>query len=224
MIKTYTCFNNDNNTDSRVKCQAIQWTGDNIDEVRDFTKSLCEYSCRSRTLKIDVVYGESVSSKYAKLEDYIVKFNDEEPIVYTYDKDLFEGAFDEYIGDIKIDIPSVESNIDKTINILGTEWTIIRRRESEDPVLARLAGYCDWTTKQIVVECNATSDGSLGNMDCYYRKVIRHEIVHAFLFESGLYENSCEASEWARNEEMVEWIARQGQKIYAAWKDARVLD
>ena len=43
MIKTYTRFNNDNNTDSRVKCQAIQWTGDNVDEVRDFTKSLCEH-------------------------------------------------------------------------------------------------------------------------------------------------------------------------------------
>ena len=41
MIKTYTCF--DDNTDSRVKCQAIQWTGDNTDEVREFTKSLCEY-------------------------------------------------------------------------------------------------------------------------------------------------------------------------------------
>lgn len=222
MIKTYTYF--DDNTDSRVKCQAIQWTGDNIGEVRDFTKSTCDYCDRLGTLKIEVVYGESVTSnKYAELEDYIAKFDDEEiPVVYS--KSLFEGAFDEYVGDIKIGIPSVESTVDKTINILGTEWTIVQRRESEDPVLARLAGYCDWTTKQIVVECDATSDGSLGDMDCYYRKVIRHEIVHAFLFESGLYENSCEASEWARNEEMVEWIARQGQKIYAAWKEARVLD
>lgn len=220
MIKTYTYFDD---TNSRVKCQAIQWTGGNIGEVRDFTKSLCEYYCYSRTLKIDVVYGESVSSKYAKLGDYIVRFNDEKiPVVYS--KSLFEGAFDEYIGDIKIDIPSVESTANKTINILGTEWTIVRRRESEDPVLARLSGYCDWTTKQIVVECDVTSDGSLGDMDCYYRKVIRHEIVHAFLFESGLYENSCKASEWARNEEMVEWIARQGQKIYAAWKEAGVLE
>lgn len=221
MIKTYTCFVED--TESILKCQAIQWTGDNIGEVRDFTKSTCNYCDRLGTLKIEVVYSESVTSKYAELEDYIVKFNDEEATV-VYSKSLFEGAFDEYIGDIKIDIPSVESNADKTINILGTEWTIVQRREPEGPVLARLAGYCDWTTKKIVVECDATSDGSLGDMDCYYRKVIRHEIVHAFLFESGLHENSCEASEWARNEEMVKWIARQGQKIYAAWKEARVLD
>ena len=27
------------NADSRVKCQAVQWTGDNIDEVREFTKT-----------------------------------------------------------------------------------------------------------------------------------------------------------------------------------------
>ena len=36
------------------------------------------------------------------------------------------------------------------------------------------------------------------------KKVIRHELVHAFLFESGLSVNS-----WADNEEIVDWIAIQ---------------
>ena len=29
---------------------------------------------------------------------------------------------------------------------------------------------------------------------------------------------------WASNEAMVDWIARQGQKIYAAWREAGALD
>lgn len=47
-------------------------------------------------------------------------------------------------------------------------------------------------------------------------KIVRHEIVHAFLKESGLDCNS----DWARNEEIVDWIALQGPKIMAAWTEA----
>jgi hypothetical protein len=52
------------------------------------------------------------------------------------------------------------------------------------------------------------------------RRVVRHEIVHAFLMESGLDESSNPADAWATNEEMVDWFARQGPKIYKAWKEA----
>ena len=52
----------------------------------------------------------------------------------------------------------------------------------------------------------------------------RHEIVHAFLLESGLAECSGDTDCWAQNEAMVDWFARQGQKIYAAWLEAGALD
>lgn len=113
---------------------------------------------------------------------------------------------------------------DKKIDILGSEWTIKRQSEAENRLLETNAGYCDWTTRTIVVECGVDSDGSMGDMDKYYRKVIRHEIVHAFLLESGLAENSATATYWADNEEMVEWIARQGLKLYKAWGDAGAVD
>ena len=48
--------------------------------------------------------------------------------------------------------------------------------------------------------------------------LLRHEIVHAFLEESGLSTNSDSIDAWARNEEIVDWIAIQGPKIYAAWE------
>ena len=105
-----------------------------------------------------------------------------------------------------------------TINILGSEWAILERSEKDDPRLVDCDGYCDWTTKLIVVEREI--EGTLGNMDAYVRKVKRHEIVHAFLEESGLAECSGETDAWARIEAMVDWFARMGPKIFKAWQDA----
>ena len=104
------------------------------------------------------------------------------------------------------------------INVLGSEWTIVERREAEDKNLENADGYCDWTTRTIVIEREMA--GNLGDMEAYIRKVKRHEIVHAFLEESGLAECAAASDAWARNEEMVDWIARIGPKIYEAWKDA----
>lgn len=107
------------------------------------------------------------------------------------------------------------------INILGSEWTIVERSEAEDKNLENADGYCDWTTRTIVIEREIT--GSLGNMEYYIRKVKRHEIVHAFLEESGLAECTTAPEAWARNEEMVDWLARIGPKLYEAWEAADAL-
>lgn len=56
------------------------------------------------------------------------------------------------------------------------------------------------------------------------KKILRHEIVHAFLNQSGLSENAgIYKSAWSINEEMVDWFAIQGTKIYKAWKEAGAL-
>ena len=109
---------------------------------------------------------------------------------------------------------------DRKINILGSEWTIKEQSETENELLKNCDGYCDWTTKEIVIEREI--NGTLSDMQQYIKKVTRHEIIHAFLCESGLSECSGEAEAWATNEEMVDWFARQGSKIYAAWVAAGV--
>lgn len=111
---------------------------------------------------------------------------------------------------------------EKRINILGSEWTIKEQSESENEKLKDCDGYADWTIKEIVVEREMC--GTLDDIEKYFRKVLRHEIVHAFLAESGLYECSGKVESWALNETMVDWIARQGQKIYKAWQEAGALD
>lgn len=108
------------------------------------------------------------------------------------------------------------------INILGSEWNIVFCKLEDDKALNDADGYCDWTIKRIVVRKEI--DGSLHDMDAYTRKVIRHEIVHAFLFESGLAHCSNDVSQWATNEEMIDWFAFKGEQIYKAWKDARAVE
>jgi hypothetical protein len=49
----------------------------------------------------------------------------------------------------------------------------------------------------------------------YQNKILCHEIVHAFLYESGLQESV----DWDE-ELLVDWIACQGEKIFDAWKEA----
>jgi len=51
------------------------------------------------------------------------------------------------------------------------------------------------------------------------KQVLRHEIIHAFLYESGLYGSSLSSDRWALNEEMVDWLAIQFPKILKAFED-----
>lgn len=109
-----------------------------------------------------------------------------------------------------------------TINILGTEYTITQCHDSDDSRMVDSEGFCDDTTHEIFVETYEGEDGepnAKAKLDVQRKKVLRHEIIHAFAFESGLAENS----PWAQNEEMVDWIALQGPKIYRAWQEAGAL-
>lgn len=107
-----------------------------------------------------------------------------------------------------------------TVDILGTKYSVSFIAEEKEPRLKDCDGFCDETTKEIVVEnYKRVESGNKGKLELQEKKNLRHEIVHAFLFESGLAENS----EWAYNEEMVDWIAKQGPKIIKAWQEAGAL-
>lgn len=113
-----------------------------------------------------------------------------------------------------------------TINILGAQYTITVKKYDEDEMFERCdcAGYCTGVTKSIVLCDMSTYKGweheSLEAVKAYEKKNLRHEIVHAFFEESGLSDNSSTIEGWARNEEMVDWIAIQGPKIWKAWQEA----
>lgn len=109
------------------------------------------------------------------------------------------------------------------IDILGTKWKVQYKEEKNDKALESSDGYCDNSVKLIAIRIMERDDNSLKDLESYSKKVLRHEITHAFLHESGLSINSGYASSWATNEEMVDWIAIQGPKIYKAWEQAKAL-
>lgn len=93
----------------------------------------------------------------------------------------------------------------KKVNVLGVDYSIRYSDKVQDKELEGLCGYCDLPEKVIVID--ATQDEDI--IEC----TIRHELIHTFLYESGL-----DASSWARDEEIVDWIAIQFPKIQNAIK------
>lgn len=109
----------------------------------------------------------------------------------------------------------------KKVNILGTEYKI--HISNEDKRLENRYGFTDFTTKEIYI---SKLERDLEN-GCYLqeyqqKEVLRHEILHAFLYESGLDEQSNSES-WATNEEMIDWFAIQSPKIIKTYKELGIL-
>lgn len=110
----------------------------------------------------------------------------------------------------------------KQINVLGTAYTLTVCSESVEPRLKGCDGFCDETTKELFCEDYSKDRGDPNckqQLPVQIRKVKRHEIIHAFLFESGL----AESSPWAQNEEMVDFFARQFPKLLNAFLEAKAL-
>ena len=106
-----------------------------------------------------------------------------------------------------------------TINVLGTIYHLQEKTSAEDEFLISCDGYCDKTSKKIVIK---KENIDLDNFDVYKKKIYRHEIIHAFLFESGLAENF-RHSEWGHDETFIDWFAYQSPKIFKAFKEAECL-
>ena len=62
------------------------------------------------------------------------------------------------------------------ISVLGTEYTIEYRNKIQDVLLNDCDGYCDKTSKCIVIG-EKENDSELSDFDQYQRKVLRHEIT-----------------------------------------------
>lgn len=92
------------------------------------------------------------------------------------------------------------------VNVLGTIYTIEELEERTQYMKDRdIHGYCDMSSKKIVV-CGKETD--FDNKEVITKLLIRHEIIHAFLLESGIA--YCTGF---HTEEMVEWLSMQFPKL-----------
>lgn len=120
--------------------------------------------------------------------------------------------------------------MEKTVNILGTEYRIETHKISEDETMKnnQWSGYCDEEQKLIVVadmtEKQYVDIDSAEGQEQYRKKTLRHEITHTFLNESGLSDSaSIPACAWAKHEEMVDWFAIQSPKIFKVFQELNIL-
>lgn len=115
---------------------------------------------------------------------------------------------------------------DFKVNILGSEWSVKFGDEKKYPNLAKIDGYTDLSIREIVVDDMDASQGQIGaksDLESYQKQVVRHEIIHAFLLESGLDTNSGACDNWAINEEMVDWFAIQTPKIFKLFYEWKLI-
>lgn len=106
-----------------------------------------------------------------------------------------------------------------TVNILGTDYEIITQTEEENPKLNGAYGLCEMYSHKIVLRDIKEEPNFYENLEAFKRKVVRHEVVHAFFAESGLRNNS----DYAENEELVDWIAIQFPKMVKVMSELNVL-
>lgn len=103
-------------------------------------------------------------------------------------------------------------------NILGTTYKI-KRKNLKD---ADVDGWFDGTSKTIVIRKD--NYNNVVNFEYLMKKQLRHEIIHAFLYESGLDCNFEHLQQFGHEETMVDWIAIQFPKIYEVYEEVGAID
>lgn len=111
----------------------------------------------------------------------------------------------------------------KIINVLGTEYRVILDIDpKEDDSLEGLYGLCDPQEKTIkVIDVGKMTDWERSSREAQqrqHRENLRHEVLHAFFHESGLWGSTHNVKSWALDEEMVDWFAIQYPKIKRVYK------
>lgn len=114
-----------------------------------------------------------------------------------------------------------------SVNILGSEYKIHFVDKFPDYLSdfeESANGLCNFYDRTIFVRKSFEKDTTEIGKENLYKRVLRHEIIHAFIFESGLSSDATYYScGWAENEEMVDWIAIQSTKIFKVFQYLEII-
>lgn len=99
------------------------------------------------------------------------------------------------------------------LKILGSTWRVVSRSEQEDKRLKNCSGLTDSSCRMIVLTDVNPDEYTSSDPQSDLQRTLRHEIIHAFLYESGIWCNSTNSKNWSMNEEMIDWFAIQLPKI-----------
>lgn len=111
----------------------------------------------------------------------------------------------------------------KTVDVLGVTYGIYMGvMPEEDKLLDDCDGYHDKTVKRIVV-IGKVDEANLSDWSHYEKQILRHELIHAFLHESGIdgsfkWDNGNEHPEG-----LVSWMSIQFPKMLKAFQEVGAL-
>ena len=106
---------------------------------------------------------------------------------------------------------------DCKVNILGAEYKISFKELGDSDV----DGFTDYTEKSIVMRSDNYNE--VGDFEWLQKKQLRHELIHAFMAESGLQANWEHFQKFGHDETTVDWIAIQSPKIFKAFQELDIL-
>jgi len=110
------------------------------------------------------------------------------------------------------------------VTVLGTVYAIRHEKKDDCELFGGSSGICDTSTKILWIADNGEPKPDMKqDVVAYEKLVLRHEIIHAFMFESGLANNSHDIDAWAEDEELIDWIAIQSPKLLKAFEEAGAL-
>ena len=106
---------------------------------------------------------------------------------------------------------------DCKVNIFGTEYKITLKELKDSDV----DGFTDYTEKAIVIRSD--NYNKVGNFEWLQKKQLRHELIHAFMAESGLQANWEHIQKFGHDETTVDWIAIQSPKMFKIFQELDIL-
>ena len=161
-----------------------------------------------------IVVSDSRSSLDTKTGECTLESTDGLKITMPYDefRNLKYEKAQEYEKEIRNKVTQVDS-----VSILGTPYKIIREKFGNEDI----DGETDYTTHQIRIRTDNINN--LGDFDFLMKKQLRHEIIHAFMAESGLQANFEHYRQFGHDETTVDWFAIQFPKMLEVFKQVGAL-
>lgn len=98
------------------------------------------------------------------------------------------------------------------IDILGTTYEILFVDCNEEPRMKNKDGFVDKTQRKIYIS-KYNEESGFKNWKEYEAEIMRHEIIHTFMIESGLDNNWQHPNEFGHDETTIDWFAMQWHKI-----------
>lgn len=133
-----------------------------------------------------------------------------------------------YLTEVNLFIRDLTGHVNECkADVLGSEYTLRFIPEDKDPQLDNSNAYCDSCGSTIVIDDlsklkDLCPDAFISkDMVNRLKVTIRHELIHAFMHESGI--TTCSHLPWAHDETLVEWLAVQLPKMAKTMQDLKVL-